>query len=71
MAITGFCMRCGKENKEAGKGKVMKDVKMTQTAKGGFMARGKCSICGTGMCALMSKDNAEKAVASGEAEKAY
>jgi len=64
MAIEGRCMRC-KENRE------MKDVKMTRTSRGGYMAKGKCSVCGCGMCKIMSKDNAEKAVASGEAEKAY
>ena len=57
-------MKC-KENKE------MKEVKMTMTSRGGFMAKGKCSVCGCGMCKIMSKDNAEKAVADGEAEKAY
>lgn len=64
MAIEGRCMRC-KENKP------MKDVDMTKTARGGFMAKGKCSVCGCGMCKIMSKDNAEKAVADGEAKKAY
>ena len=64
MAIEGRCMKC-KENRE------MKDVQMTQTARGGFMAKGKCTVCGCGMCKIMSKDNAEAAVASGEAVKAY
>ena len=31
---------------------------------------GKCPNCGTTMCAMMSKDNAEKAIKSG-AKKAY
>ena len=35
------------------------------------MAKGKCPDCGTTMCAMMSKDNAEKAVSSGEAKKNY
>ena len=41
-----------------------------QTAKGGFMAKGKHAKCGTTVCAMMSKDNAEKAVEAG-AKKAY
>lgn len=62
--MEGRCMKC-KENKK------MKDVKMTQTSRGGYMAKGVCEVCGTGMCKIMSKDNAEKAISSGEAEKAY
>ncbi len=69
--VTGYCMKCGKGDKEKGKNKEMKDAQMTKTARGGFMAKGKCSTCGCGMCAIMSKDNAEKAVASGDAKKAY
>jgi len=48
----------------------MKDVQMTITSRGGFMAKGKCSTCGCGMCRIMSKADAEKAVESGEAKKA-
>lgn len=64
MAIVGRCMKC-KEQKE------MKDVEMTMTSRGGYMARGKCSSCGTSMARIMSKANAEKAIADGEAKKAY
>jgi len=64
MAIEGRCMRC-KEQKE------MKDVQMTKTSRGGFMAKGKCTVCDCGMCKIMSKDNAEKAVTDKEAKKAY
>ncbi|MFH0808561.1 MAG: hypothetical protein V1888_03015 [archaeon] len=69
--ITGYCMKCGKENKEKGKNIPMKDAQMTMTSRGGFMAKGKCSKCGCGMCAIMSKDNAEKALAAGDAKKTY
>lgn len=65
MTVTGYCVKCNQ------KGQEMKDVKMTQTPRGGFMAKGKCTKCDCGMCAMMSKDNAEKAVADGDAEKAY
>ena len=64
MAIEGRCMKC-KENKE------MKDAEMHMTSRGGYMAKGKCSVCGCGMCRIMSKVNAEKAIADGEAKKAY
>ena len=46
-------------------------AEMNVTSRGGFMAKGKCTDCGCGMCRIMSKDNAEKAVADGEAKKAY
>lgn len=65
MTIEGRCMKC-KENKP-----MAKDPDMTMTSRGGYMAKGKCSVCGCGMCRIMSKDNAEKAVADGEAKKAY
>lgn len=64
MAIEGRCMRC-KENKP------MKDVEMTKTARGGFMAKGKCCDCGCGMCKIRSAADAEKDIASGDAKKAY
>jgi len=35
------------------------------------MAKGKCGTCGTTMCAMMSEDNANKAISSGEATKAF
>jgi hypothetical protein len=63
--VEAYCVKCKK------KGQKMKDAQMTQTAKGGFMAKGKCPVCGTVMCAMMSKDNAEKAMKSGEAKKAF
>ncbi len=64
--VTGYCVVC----KE--KGVPMKGAKITQTAKGGYMAKGLCSKCGkTTMCVMMSKDNAEKAIASGEAAKDF
>jgi len=64
MTIEGRCMKCKKQQP-------MKDAQMTKTSRGGYMAKGKCSVCGCGMCRIMSKDNAEKAVADGEAKKAY
>lgn len=63
--VAGYCVKCKK------KGQKMKDSQITQTARGGYMAKGKCTECGNNMCAMMSKDNAEKAISSGEAKKAF
>ena len=63
--VEAYCVKCKK------KGQKMKEPAMNKTARGGFMAKGKCPACDTTMCAMMSKDNAEKAVSSGEAKKNY
>ncbi len=63
--VTAYCVKCKK------KGQKMKDAAINQTAKGGFMAKGKCPDCGTTMCAMMSKDNADKAIKAGEAKKNF
>ena len=51
---TGYCVKC----KE--KGVELTNAEVVQTAKGGFMAKGKHEKCGTTVCAMMSKENAEK-----------
>jgi hypothetical protein len=58
------CMKC-KEQRD------MKDAQVVQTARGGFMAKGPCKTCGCGMCKILSKADAEKAIANKEAKKAY
>ena len=63
--VTAYCVKC----KE--KGVTMNEPAIHQTAKGGFMAKGACPKCSTVMCAMMSKDNAESAIKSGDATKAY
>ncbi|MBT4257691.1 hypothetical protein HOD88_00715 [archaeon] len=63
--VTGYCVKCGRQDKESGKNKEMKDPEIHQTARGGYMAKGTCPACGTKMCAMMSKDNAEKAITEG------
>jgi len=63
--VKAYCVKCKV------KGREMKSPEITQTARGGYMAKGKCSSCGTSMCAMMSKDNAEKAIQKGEAKKAF
>lgn len=61
---TGYCVKC----KE--KGVDLSSPEIHKTKKGGFMAKGKHSKCGTTVCAMMSKDNADKAMADG-AKKAF
>lgn len=51
--MQGRCFGC-KDKKE------MKDVKIEQNAKGGYMARGLCKDCGGKMCAMVKKEDAQK-----------
>ncbi len=66
----GYCVKCGRGNKEKGKNKEMKNPEIKKTARGGFMAQGNCPDCGTKMSAMLSKDNAEKAIKDG-AKKSF
>lgn len=61
--VTGYCVKC-KEKVE------LTAPEICQTKKGGFMAKGKHEKCGTTVCSIMSKENAEKAVEAG-ASKSY
>lgn len=63
--VEAYCVKCKK------KGVQMKDAVISQTAKGGYMAKGKCPLCGTTMCAMMSKDKAEAAIKAGKAKKNF
>jgi len=62
--LTGYCVKC----KE--KGAELSNPEITQTAKGGFMAKGKHEKCGTTVARIMSKADAEKAVEDG-VKKSY
>lgn len=61
---SGYCMKC------KAKGKEMKEPEIVQTARGGYMAKGRCPDCGTKMSAMLSKENAEKAIKDG-AKKSF
>lgn len=61
--VKGRCMRCQTQMD-------MKNPEIVQTKRGGYMGRGKCVKCDTNMSAMMSKENAEKAVKEG-AKKGY
>ena len=61
---TGYCVKCNE------KGVELSAPEIVQTKKGGYMAKGKHEKCGTTVCAMMSKETAEKEVADG-ATKGY
>ncbi len=61
--MEAYCVKC-KAKAE------MSDPVINQTKRGGYMAKGKHKDCGTTMCRIMSKDNADKAIADGTAKKA-
>ncbi len=50
--MEAYCVKC-KAKKE------MNDPEVVRTKKGGYMAKGKCE-CGTTMCKMMSKAQAEE-----------
>tara|TARA_Y100000310_G_C20278835_1_gene621610 strand:- start:19 stop:210 length:192 start_codon:yes stop_codon:yes gene_type:complete len=60
----GYCVKC------KAKGREMKNPEIKKTARGGYMAQGNCSSCNTRMSAMMSKENAEKAMKDG-AKKSF
>jgi len=64
MAIQGYSVKAKKKVD-------IQNPEIVQTARGGYMAKGKCPETGITVCAMMSKDNAEKAIASGEAKKNF
>ena len=57
--VEAYCVKCGKQDKEKGKGKKMKTPEIVKTARGGYMAKGTCTTCGTKMAKILSKDQAE------------
>ena len=68
--VEGYCVVC--KDKGGTKKRKMKDPVISKTSRGGFIAKGICSNCNkTKMCAMMSKDNAEKAIKDGEAKKDF
>ncbi|MBU2497219.1 MAG: hypothetical protein KJ767_04125 [Nanoarchaeota archaeon] len=53
MALEGRCMGCRK-NRE------MRDVNLSKTKRGTFMAKGTCTKCGTKMARILSVTQAEE-----------
>lgn len=64
MAIQGYSVKAKKKVD-------IQEPVISKTAKGGFIAKGKCPETGITVCAMMSQEKAEKAIADGEAEKGY
>jgi hypothetical protein len=64
MAITGYSVKAKKKVE-------IQEPVISRTARGGYIAKGKCPETGITVCAMMSKDNAEKAVADGEAKQDF
>ncbi len=62
--VEGYSVKAKKKVK-------IKDPVIVQTARGGYMAKGKCPETGITVCAMLSKENAEKAIESGEAKKNF
>lgn len=64
MAIQGYSVKAKKKVD-------IQDPVISKTKKGGYIAKGKCPETGITVCAIMSKEKAEKAIADGEAKKGY
>ena len=62
--VVAYCVKCKV------KGRQMKSPVISQTVRGGYMGQGNCPVCGTKMSAMMSKENADKAIKEG-AKKAF
>jgi len=64
MAIQGYSVKAKKKVN-------IQNPVITKTAKGGFIAKGKCPETGITVCAMMSSEKAEKAIKEGEAKKGF
>jgi len=53
MELKGRCMKCRDT-------RTMKDVTTEPTKRGTILARGTCSVCGTKMAKILSKEQAAK-----------
>lgn len=62
--VTGYSVKAKKKVE-------IQDPAISRTARGGFIAKGKCPETGITVCRMMSKDEAEKAISSGDAKQAY
>ena len=64
MAIQGYSVKAKKKVN-------IKDPVISNTSRGGFIAKGKCPETGITVCAMMSKEKAKEAIKKGEAKKGY
>jgi len=51
--MEAYCVKCKAKSE-------MKEPKVAQTARGGWMAKGQCSKCGTNMAKILSADQAKQ-----------
>lgn len=61
--LVAYCMKTKKKEE-------MLKAEITRTTKGGYMAKGE-TIDGNKMCAILSEENALKAIKEGTAKKAF
>lgn len=64
MAIQGYSVKAKKKVD-------MKDPVISKTAKGGYIAKGKCPETGITVCAMLSEEKAQALIKSGEAKKDF
>lgn len=53
--VSGYCVKC-----RVKPGREMKDVSIVEIKPGRFAAKGTCTVCGTGMYRILSKDKASE-----------
>lgn len=53
--VMGYCVKCRDKA-----GREMEGVSIVEIKPGRFAAKGKCTVCGTGMYKILSKDGADK-----------
>ena len=51
--LEAYCVKCRAKSE-------MKNHVVSMTSRGGYMAKGPCSKCGTNMAKIMSKEQADK-----------
>lgn len=52
--VMGYCVKCRDKA-----GREMKDTKIVEIKPGRSAVKGTCSVCGTGMYKILSKDQAD------------
>ncbi|MEM4182126.1 MAG: hypothetical protein QXX68_03205 [Candidatus Pacearchaeota archaeon] len=64
MAIEGYSVMAKKRVE-------IKDPVIEKTARGGYIAKGKCPETGVTVCAMLSEEKALDAIKKGEAKKGF
>ena len=53
--VIGYCVKC-----RVKEGREMKDVEVVEIKPGRPAAKGKCTVCGTGMYKILSKEKGDE-----------